>query len=651
MKNLIAILLFLLLCSKAYAQEKYAQDPGKVTQYEMTLKEYPEDPDAEALVIYDLGEYNFSGRDSRGLLLFMKRKIKIKILKQAGVKYASFEIPYYIENRDWEEIENINATTYNYVDGALTKSVLDSKNIFEEKISDKVRVKKITMPDVREGSVVEIAYTISTPYYFNMRKWEFQRKIPVVYSKLRYRAIPYYEYTYIAKGIQKFDEYKAEAQNEEIRFGQLLYREMIYDFGLKNIAAFKDEEYITSEKDYIASLDFQMSKINYPTGGSNQIMTTWPEMCNDFLKDDDFGKYIRNSEKEAKKILPALNLAGKSQIEQVEIISDYVKSKYNWNGIYGKYTISKLSDFLKQQTGNVANINLFLTGLLKAAGLEVYPVVLSTRKNGMISEGHPFRHFFNYVICQVKIDNQVYFIDATEPLLYFKNLPSRSINVRGLVVKPKSEEWVAIRQNNVSTIQHNFDLVISPEGNNSDVKALYMSLGEDSYIFRSNYLGKEENLQKYLKDAYKIDADSVAVTTTPLDKPFIFSFSFKQPVESSGDKVFVHPFCNLSIADNPFKQTKRTLPIDLTYLQSKTYKSVINIPKGYKVEHMPKSYTINDNLISMNYSVVNNSDKILVEASYAYKQNIYDAKSYLSLKMSFADIIKRLSEMIVLVKE
>jgi hypothetical protein len=617
----------------------------------MTLKEYPEDPDAEALVIYDLGEYYFSGRESKGLLLFMKREMKIKILKQAGVKYATFEIPYYIENRDWEEIESINATTYNYVDGTLTKSTLDSKNIFEEKISDKIRVKKITMPDVREGSVVEIAYTISTPYYFNMRKWEFQRKIPVVYSKLRYRAISYYEYAYIAKGIQKFDEFKSEARNDETRFGQLLYREMIYDFGLKNIAAFKDEEYITSEKDYMASLDFQMSKINYPAGGSKQIMTTWPEMCNDFLKDDNFGKYIQNSEKEAKKILPTLNLTGKSQIEQVKIISDYVKSKYNWNGIYGKYTNSKLSEFLKQQTGNVANINLFLTGLLKAAGLEVYPVVLSTRKNGMVSEGHPFQQFFNYVISQVKIDNQVYFIDATEPLLFFKNLPLRSINVGGLVVKPKSEEWIAIRQSNISTIQHNFDLVINPEENNSEVKAMYLSLGEDAYILRSNYLGKEENLQKYLKDAYKIDADSVRITATPLDKPFIFSFSFEQPVENSGDKIFIHPFCNLSISDNPFKQTNRILPIDLTYLQSKTYRSVINIPKGYKIEHMPKPYVINDNLISMNYSVVDSSDKILVEASYAYKQNIYDAKSYLSLKMSFADIIKRLSEMVILVKE
>lgn len=651
MKKLAINLLLLLSCTILYAQENYTQEPGKVTQYEMSMKEYSEDPDAEALVIYDLGEYFFSGTDHRGLLLYMKRKTKIKILKQAGVKYATIEIPYYTENRDWEMIYNIEATTYNYGDGKLTKSELDTKNIFEEKINDRVRVKRITLPDVREGSLVEIGYTISTPYYFNMRKWEFQRKIPVIYSKLRYRAIPYYVYTYIARGITKFDEFKSEPQSNEIRFGQLLYREMIYDFGLKNIAAFKDEEYITSEKDYMASLDFQMSQINYPNGSSKQIISTWPDMCNDFLKDDKFGKYIQSTEKEAKKILPELNLTGKSQMEQMETIADYVKSKYNWNGAYGKYTTSKLSEFLKQQTGNVADINLFLIGLLKATGLDVHPVVLSTRKNGAISEGHPFQHFLNYVIAQVKLENQIYFIDATEPLLHFKNLPLRCVNVKGLVIKPKTEEWVVTRQNNTSTLQQNFNLTISPEENKSEVKAVYSCLGQDAYVFRSHYLGKEENLQKYLKDVNNIDVIDMRISNSSLEKPFFFSFAFESVVENTGNKLFIHPFCNLSISDNPFKQTNRTLPIDLTYLQGRIYKSVINIPKGYKVEHVPKPYTINDNLISMNYSVIHDSERIVIEASYAYKQNMYEAKSYLSLKMSFAEIIKQLSEMVVLVKE
>ena len=75
-------------------------------------------------------------------------------------------------------------------------------------------------------------------------------------------------------------------------------------------------------------------------------MTTWPAMCDDFLKDNDFGKYIKNSEKEGKKILPTLDIASKTPLEQVEAITKYVKEKYNWNGNYGKLSEYSVSDFI-----------------------------------------------------------------------------------------------------------------------------------------------------------------------------------------------------------------------------------------------------------------------------------------------------------------
>lgn len=303
-KTITASILFIIFIINGYSQVNYSQEFGKVTQYEMSMSQYEQDKDAEAVVIYDLGDYYFRPDETRGFLLSMERKVKIKILKQAGTKYANFEIPYYSENREWESIEKIEATTYNMEGGQLTKTILDPKNIYEEKVSNTLSIKKVALADVREGSVIEYKYLITTPYFFNMRKWDFQKKIPVVYSKLKYRAIPYYEYTYILRRINKFDEYKATPLNEDIRFGNLVYKEMQYEFGLKNLPPFKDEEYITSEQDYLISLYFQLSKIYYPRGGSKEIMTTWPAMCDDFLKDNDFGKYIKNSEKEGKKYCP-----------------------------------------------------------------------------------------------------------------------------------------------------------------------------------------------------------------------------------------------------------------------------------------------------------------------------------------------------------
>jgi len=654
MKRIMIFALFISAFSFAYSQENYSMEYGKVTQYEMSLNEYIKDKDAEAVVIYDLGDYFFQGHDRRGFLLYMKRKTKIKILKSAGIDYANFEIPYYVKGNDWEEIYDIEATTYNLENGQLTKTILDQKNIFEEKVSSNWNMKKIALSNVREGSVIEISYTIITPYFENLREWNFQKKIPVVYSKLNYRAIPYFEYVYIMKGTNKLDEFDSKEKSNEIRFGNLNYREMEYTFGMKDLPAFKDEEFITSENDYMVSINFQLSKIYYPHGGHKEYMSTWPALCDEYIKSEHFGKYIKNTEKEGKKILPTLKLENETPLKQTQIITEFVKTNFNWNGRYGKYAEIKLSDFLQQKKGNVANINLFLIGLLRNANIETYPVVLSTRQNGLIRKNYPFSEFLNYVVVQAIIDDKTYYIDATESLLYFSDLPPRCINVEGLVVKPKTEEWVALRQKGISFDQKEFTLTILPENNQIKTDARFIGQGYNAYNYRSIYLGKDDNLIKYIKDKNNINITgniNITDNINNLNKPFNFNFSYELPIEGTPEKIFIHPFNNQSISDNPFKQTDRKLPVDLINIKGYNYRSTIEIPQGYKVEYLTDAKTIDNNLIKMDYLVLRDENIIKINAGYIFKKNIYNASDYNDLKMAFADIIKKMSELIILVKE
>lgn len=166
-------------------------------------------------------------------------------------------------------------------------------------------------------------------------------------------------------------------------------------------------------------------------------------------------------------------------------------------------------------------------------------------------------------------------------------------------------------------------------------------------------MGKAENIEKYLKERNNIEVkDGVEIgENNKLNRPFVFSFNSEVSVENSSDKLFIHPFCNLSISDNMFKQTCRALTIDIMYLRGEAYKSTINIPKGYKVEYLPKDYHQDDNMLSINYNVISDEGKIVITANYTFKHNLYEAKNYISLKMSMAEAIKKFSEMIVLVKE
>ena len=62
---------------------------------------------------------------------------------------------------------------------------------------------------------------------------------------------------------------------------------------------------------------------------------------------------------------------------------NFLKSKVKWNGFYGKYTDKGVRKAYKDRVGNVAEINLILTSMLRFAGLNANPVLVSSRGNGI----------------------------------------------------------------------------------------------------------------------------------------------------------------------------------------------------------------------------------------------------------------------------
>ncbi|MDR2684377.1 MAG: hypothetical protein LBB53_03220 [Prevotellaceae bacterium] len=164
------------------------------------------------------------------------------------------------------------------------------------------------------------------------------------------------------------------------------------------------------------------------------------------LEYNDFGKYIKKSEREAKKILPTLNLSGKSQLETMQIVLNYVKLNYNWNGFYGKYVLHQLPDFLKLKNGNAANINLFLIGLLNQAKIPTTPVLISRYETNADKDIHPFDNLFDYVIASVTIGNSTYYLDASD----FE----QKAEFTGFVIKKNSNEFVKIAKIEPNTVNN-----------------------------------------------------------------------------------------------------------------------------------------------------------------------------------------------------
>jgi hypothetical protein len=106
------------------------------------------------------------------------------------------------------------------------------------------------------------------------------------------------------------------------------------------------------------------------------------ECCSETIYDyDDFGPELNKSgyfEDDLKLVWLILQLRSQNRC--------YFKTcKSNcWNDYYGYSCNEGVKKAYKDKTGNVAEINLMLTAMLRYAGLNANPVLVSTRSNGIM---------------------------------------------------------------------------------------------------------------------------------------------------------------------------------------------------------------------------------------------------------------------------
>ncbi|MFZ4465274.1 MAG: transglutaminase domain-containing protein, partial [Bacteroidales bacterium] len=634
--------------------QSFSHEFGKCSAEEINMTKYAKDPTAEAVVIYDIGKSYFE-ITSTGYELIFERTTKIKVLSKAGLKYAEIEIPYYVDNNNsFEIVGKVTGNTYNLENGLVKATPLNPKIAFDEKINDKWHQKKLAMPDVKEGSVFEVNYKVVSPFFFNLRSWDFQSTIPVIFSEYTTKMVPFYEYCYIFQGATKFDEFQSyEEKGLPKIFNSIEYNDMVYHFVMKDVPAFRDEDFITSENDYLLKLDFQLAAIHRSDGANIDIITTWPKLSKELLINDNFGKYQNAAEKKSDDLAMTLDLGTKTDLERVKTIDRFVKSNFNWNGRYTKYTSKSVKEFLNSKTGNSAEINLFLAGMLAASGIEAYPVIISTREHGRLKLDYPFDHFFNYVIVLARIDSLNYLLDATEPMCDFGQIPTRCINDKGLVIQKQKEEWVSLKSNLISDKIFHLNLRFNVTTDSLLQNCLLSSNGYDAIDYRKKYISAYKELKTDLLGDNSSPTDSLlARNLKEIEKPFEIRFSKKSPSEWVEDKLLIAPFGDFVISENPFKQAARKVPVDMTYKKERGFISSISIPENYSLLSVPENLKIENELIKIVYVVETDPANHLIKVTgqYEIKSDVYPASDYNKIKDYYSRIVSKFNEKIVLVK-
>lgn len=136
----------------------------------------------------------------------------------------------------------------------------------------------------------------------------------------------------------------------------------------------------------------------------------------------------------------------------------------------------------------MGEINLMLTAMLRYAGIDANPVLISTRSNGIAL--FPSRDAFDYVISAVEIEEALILLDATEAYATPNVIPLRDINWNGrLIRKDGTSANVSLFPKLASKEVTNMAITLKPDGtvNGKIRKQVTEQL---ALSFREKYIGK-----------------------------------------------------------------------------------------------------------------------------------------------------------------
>ena len=213
---------------------------------------------------------------------------------------------------------------------------------------------------------------------------------------------------------------------------KLSYIETQTTYFASNLPAMKDEVYVNNIDNYKSSISHELSIVRYPNVPLKTYSTDWETVAKKIYENEDFGSEL-NYRNYFEADITALTKGLTSREDVVSAVFDYVKKTMKWNGFYDYYCHDGVKQAYKSKTGNVAEINLMLTAMLRFAGVSANPLLVSTRSNGIAL--FPNRTAFNYVIVAVEIEDGLILLDATEKYALPNILPVRDLNWFGRLIR------------------------------------------------------------------------------------------------------------------------------------------------------------------------------------------------------------------------
>jgi transglutaminase-like putative cysteine protease len=623
-----------------------ADDWLPISQDELKMTSLPEAPGASAVILYRQVD-----RDDNAKTGNEQNYVRIKILTEEGRKYADVEIPYF---RDQANIVGLRARTIR-PDGSIVmfegkaydKTIVKARNV-------KYLAKTFTLPDVQVGSIIEYKYTedMAENYVYNS-KWILSDELFTKQAKFSLRPNKDFALRWswpigLPAGVQPPKQEPAS---------QLVKMEA------NNIPAFQIEDYMPPENELKYRVTFEYSERTAesdPVRFWKQQGKTLNSQVESFL-----GKKKDLEQAVSQMVSPSDAPEVKAQkiyvrVQQLKNTSFAVEKTDQEQKREQAKAIKTAADLLRAGGGDGRDITWVYLGLVRAAGIEAYPVWVSSRDQYFFNAKAMSINELNANVVLVKLNGKEVFCDPGTLFAPFGLLPWNETGAIGLRLDKDGGGFVqtGLPGSADSVVERKADLKMSEDGTLSGKVTMTFS-GLEALRRRIEERNEDEAERKqYMEDQLK-EFVPVGIEAELTNKPdwnsssptLVAEYNLKVPgwATAAGHRALVPMGLFSASEKHLFTHKDRVHPIYFQFPCQRKDDVSIELPLSWKVTTIPPSKLQDSKAVVYDLKITNENGVLHMTRLLRNDLLVIEQKQYPSLQ-GFFQIVRTGDEQAIVVQ-
>ena len=624
----------------------HGQDSGfwtAIDPSDLKLEDNPKLPGGPAMVL----DY---WHDVNNLQSNETIRIRIKVFREQGTKYANVEIPYFAK---YMQVEDIRARTVtpqglssDYNGGLIEKEMVKAKRY-------KLNAKTLILPNVQAGTIIEYTYRlhwksgfpdvikspgrymITEPIAYLAGDWEVQRDLFVRRAHLTLHAYPGSSLRNLTVGLPNDPRSNRDADGTlHIEF--------------ENIPAFEEEESSPPEDSIRGRF------VVFYTFGFYEAGSFWRAVGKrDGKLYDDFLKKSGRAKSEVQRLLAPGDTDEQKlrklyvRSQEIRMVS-YEESKTEKEQKREELKENKNADDVLSRNYAYGNqVNLAFMALAQAAGFKVNAVRLVSRDNHFFQQKFFDPAQLNAMVVQVMLDGKPRYFDPATKYCPYDLVPWAETDTIGVIADQLNPAVLQLqsRPSSEAVVRRSAELTADDEGNvEGDVRLVFE--GQEALLWRLEARNEDDaqrrkSLEDWLKATLPDNSQSTLTSSegwTKSDGPVTATLHVQTHdyANQVGQRLFLRlGYFKTSENKSFFSSAHRTHPIYFRF-PMQSYDIVrITPPKGFAVEATPATLSIKSGAANFYLKAEKLDQALQITRSFVLDANYFPTDRYWAMRDFF----------------